>query len=231
MGVRAFPKDKTGVLADDVGRAKEYIVSKSYLLYKEERKMIQIAVSEKTQADTERPVLRFRLPYPNEIAGIISIQALNCCAQKMGLSNRHDVAELLKQGDSCADAYYRYSMAEQAAEYLGTLDREITAVYLVDYDATPNEPYFAEEASSSRTGLIVQVEHKSQDLAPLIKSLNSALAQCYADVTGTPQLACLFDVYLIKGQDIKDHVDYDTMLSSLYNRPIPIWARDVAATA
>ncbi len=73
MGVRAFPKDKTGVLADDVGRAKEYIVSKSYLLYKEERKMIQIAVSEKTQADTERPVLRFRLPYPNEIAGIISI--------------------------------------------------------------------------------------------------------------------------------------------------------------
>ena len=165
--------------------------------------MTRITPSEiKTQVGTERSVPRLRLPYPSEVAAIISIQALDFCAQKMELSSRYAVLKLLEQGDDCADAYYCYSIAEQATEYLGALDEEITAVYIVDY-VPPDELYSAERPPTSPTTLIFQVERKSQYLVPLIQRLNRALARRYANMTGLPQSEHLFDVYVLKDQDIK----------------------------
>lgn len=188
--------------------------------------MTRIAPSEiETQADTKRPALQLRLPYPNEVARIISTLALDFCAKKMGLASRHAVADRLQIGDSKADEYYRYSIAKQIVEYLGALDEQITAVYIVDYDASPNDFCLGEGPPISLITLLVRVKQKTQDLDSLIERVNHALAQCYADMIGLPQLAHLLDVQVVEDQDVKNRVGYGAMFSSLYNRPIQIWER------
>jgi len=87
---------------------------------------------------------QLRLPDSESTAEIVISQALRFCAQKMGLANHQVAAERLQQGDRNACKYCHYSVAKQVAESLGALDRKIKAVYVADYDATPQDICFSE---------------------------------------------------------------------------------------
>ncbi len=188
--------------------------------------MTQVAVSKvKTQVDTDHSVPQFQLPYPSDTAGLVLTQALDFCAQKMRLGNRQAVANCLQENDSDACKYYHYSVAKQVAEYLGTLDKEIKAVYVADYDATPNDLCFGEGAQTPLIHLIVWVERKTSAFDSLVQGVDRALAQGYADMVGLRQLAHLLDVQVVNDEDVRNRVGYGAMLSSLHNRPIQIWER------
>jgi len=188
--------------------------------------MTKIAVNKvRTQVDVERSVPQFQLPYPNDAAGLVLVQALDFCAQKMRLGNRQAVANRLQKGDSDACKYYHYSVAKQVAEYLGTLDKEIKEVYVADYDATPDDICFGEGAQTPPIHLIVWVERKTSAFDSLVQGMNRALAQGYADMVGLRQLAHLLDVQVVNDEDVENRVGYGAMLSSLHNRPIQIWER------
>ncbi len=178
-----------------------------------------------SQVDVERSMPQWRLPNAASTAEISLTQALKFCAQKMGLADHQAVIDHLRQGDSTACKYCHYSIAKQVAESLGALDKNIKTVYIVDYDATPEDLCFGEGIQTSLIHLIVWAERKTSALESLIGALNCALVERYADVIGTCQLAHLLDVQVVDDADVKNRVGYGAMLSSLYNRPIQVWKR------
>jgi hypothetical protein len=179
----------------------------------------------KTKTDVEHSVPQFQLPYPGDTAHIVSNQALDFCAQKMGLGDRNTVAARLQQGDENACQYYRYSIAKQVAESLAALDKNLKAAYVADYDATPQDLCFNQGNQMPLIHMIIWVERKTKALNSLVEGLDRALAQRYADVVGLPRLAHLLDVQVVNDEDVHGRIGYGAMLSSIYNRPIQIWER------
>lgn len=179
----------------------------------------------KAKVKVEPSMPQLRLPDSESTADIIVTQALKFCAQKMRLAGHQAVVDHLRQGDANAYKYCHYSIAKQAAESLGALDRMIKAIYVVDYDATPQDISLGDKAQASLIHLIVWVERKTKALQSLVGALDRALVQRFAEVIGTHQLAHLLDVQLVDDADVEKRVGYGAMLSSLYNRPIRVWER------
>jgi len=177
------------------------------------------------QVDVESTTPQLRLPDADSVAEVALAQALEFCAQKVGLAGRQAVVEHLRQGDSNTCKYCNYSLAKQVAESIGTLDENIKAIYVADYDATPEDLCFGEKAQPSPIHLIAWVERKTSALDSLVEALNRALVQHYADMIGTSQLTYLLDVQAVNDDDVKNRVGYGALLSSLRNRPIKIWER------
>jgi len=152
-------------------------------------------------------------------------KALRFCAQKMKLDDYHIAVLLLQQQNDTAYGYFHYDLAAHIAGYLGTLDGEIKAVYLYDYDATPEDTCFGETAVSPLLHLIVWAQRKTVALNSLAEALDRALVQNYAELIGAPQLAHLLDVQAVDDADVKNRVGYGTLFSSLHYRPIQVWER------
>ena len=188
--------------------------------------MTKVAAHEaKVQLDVERPTPQFQLPDSDSTAEIALAQALKFCAQKMGLAGPETVTEYLRRGNRNARTYCHYSIARKVAESLGALDRKLKAVYLVDYDATPEDLCFSEGMQVPLIHLIIWAERKTNALDSLVTALDRALVKRYADLIGAHQLAHLLDIHVVDDEDVKNRIGYGAMLSSLHNRPIQIWKR------
>lgn len=188
--------------------------------------MTKIANKVKTQTDTERAVTQFRLPDSDSTVEIALTQALSFCAQKMGLVGSQATVERLQQGDSQAYKYFHYSIAKKVAESIGALDRNVKAIYIVDYDATPEDMCFCEGAPTTLIHLIVWAERKTNALESLVNALDRALVQRHIQVVGAgASMAHMLDVQVVDDGDVQKRVGYGAMLSSIYNRPIQIWER------
>ena len=171
---------------------------------------------------TEPPL---QLPDVASIAEAALVKALEFCAQKMGFDSHQAVIDRLQQGDKTACGYCHYSLAKQMAESLGTLDENIKAVYICDYDATPEDLCFGEAMQASLVHLIVWAQRKTGALNSLIAALDRALVQSYTDLIGMRQLTHLLDVQVIDDADVENRVGYGAMLSSIHHRPIQVWER------
>ncbi len=183
------------------------------------------ATQTKTQVDVGRAMPQFRLPDSDSTAEMAMIQALDFCAHKMNLDDAHQVLARLQQGDRNACQYCHYSLAKQVAESLGALDDQVKAAYVVDYDATPEDLCFCDGSPTALIHLIIWAGRKSNALDSLVKALDHAMTQHYADMIGAPGLAHLLDVQIVDDNDVQNRLGYGAMLASLYNRPIQIWER------
>jgi hypothetical protein len=178
-----------------------------------------------SDVDAELSTPQLRLPDADSTAEVALDEALEYCAQKMGLAGRPAVVDHLRQGDRSACKYCQYSIAKHVAGSIGALDENVKAVYVVDYDATPQDLCFYEGPQGSQIHLIVWAERKTGALASLVGALDRALVERYNDVMGTHQLAHLLDVQVVDDADVNNRVGYGAMLSSLYQRPIQLWKR------
>jgi len=190
--------------------------------------MTKVAANEvltQVQIDVERSGPQLRLADAASTAEIALAGALAFCAQKMRLAGSQAAVYCLQQGNCNAHKYCHYSIAKHMAESLGAWDENVKAVYIVDYDATPEDLCFGEGTLTSPVHLIAWVERKTSALDSLVEALDRALVQRYADVIGTHQLAHLLDVQVVDDADVKNRLGHGALLSSLYNRPIQVWER------
>jgi len=175
--------------------------------------------------DVESKTLQLLLPDAMSTAEAIMNQSMEFCAQKMRLGDYRGVLQKLQQRDVTACNYCQYSIAKQVGKALGALDQNVNAVYMVDYDATPQDICFAAQGGLKLIHLIVRVERKTSALQSLVEALDDALAQGYAKLLGMDQLKHLLDIQLVDATDVKERIGYGAMLSSLYQRPIRVWER------
>lgn len=172
--------------------------------------------------DTAAP---FRWPDATSTAELVLDEALTFCARKAGLKDAQAVVERLRQGDSQVCHYCRYGLAKKLAESIGRLDDNIKAVYTLEYDATPEDRCFRNEACTSLIHLIVWVARKTDALTALVGALDRALVELYADLIDEAQLTHLLDVQVVDDADVEERVGYGALLSSIHNRPIRVWER------
>ncbi len=165
------------------------------------------------------------LPDASSTAAIILSQAMEYCAQKMGLENTQAAIEQVKQGDTMACGYCHYSAAQQVADALGMLDSNVQAAYMFEYDATPEDVCMGEAARIIPLHLLVWVERKTDALSALVESLDRAMAQSLASMLGTSADAHVLDVQVVDDSDVKNRTAYGALLSSLFQRPIKVWDR------
>jgi hypothetical protein len=176
-----------------------------------------------TKIGQQTPSLR--LPDAVSTAEITVAQAMEYCAQKMGLSSAQEAVEQLREGTAAACNYCHYSVAKQVAEALGALDQNIRAAYVFDYDATPHDVCFGEAASSMPVHLLVWTERKTGALSSLVEALDGALAQQLVNLLGRGPRAHVLDVQIVDDADVENRMGYGALLSSLYQRPIKVWER------
>lgn len=173
--------------------------------------------------EAKAPVLR--LPDADSMVENILDRAMTFCAQKLRLSDPETAIQRMKQGDSAACRYCQYSIAKQVAESLGALDENLKAVYVCDYDATPQDICFREETSALLIHLIAWADRKTEALNSLVNALDSALAHKHADLMGQGQVTHTLDVQIVDDDDVEGRRGYGAMLASIHNRPILIWER------
>ncbi len=187
--------------------------------------MAKVSPSElMSQVDVESAMPQLRLPDADSTAELIVTQALDFCADKMDLAGRQAAADRLAQGDGEAYKYCHYSIAKQTAEALGSMDQNVKAVYVIDYDATPEDLCFG-ETGAKLIHLIVWSERKTRALDSLVQALDRALFERYIDAIGADRLAHLLDAQVVDDDDVKNRVGYGAMLASLHQRPIQVWER------
>jgi hypothetical protein len=90
----------------------------------------------------------------------------------LNLESYETVVERLQQGDNITFSYWRYGLARKGAEYLGEWDGDIKAVYIFDYEATPEDVCFAEVTPDIMIHLIVWAQRKTA-------ALNSLIGTCW----------------------------------------------------
>lgn len=152
-------------------------------------------------------------------------KALVYCADKMQLVGPQATLELLRQGDNRARFHTHHSLAQQVAKALGDMDKNVSSVFVFDYDATPEDLAFGDSSCVSPIHLIVRAERKTEDLYALVAAMENALVEDYARCVGPGQLKCLLDVQVIDAEDVEKRRGYAAVLSSLHNRPIQVWER------
>jgi hypothetical protein len=162
------------------------------------------------------------------VSGMLE-QAIEFCAEKSGFNGKEKALKAIGSGDCCVCEYMRYALAQQVAEYLGSVDDSITAIYTY-------EPEYA--TGSDTTGpvhprvqpglnLIARVNRKSAALSSVVASLSAALAEQLKQL-GCPNANALcreLDVNLADEQDVQKRIGYGALIGSLYVRPIEVWHR------
>jgi len=165
---------------------------------------------------------------PPDVAGtakVILTQAMEYCAQKMRLGSWQIVINRLMEGDGRACEYCHYSVAKQVAETLGTLDDNIKAIYIHDYDATPEDLCFGEAGRALPIHLLVWAQPKTAALKVLVETWDRALAQGYAEMIGGRQFESVLDVQVLDDADVENRIGHGALLSSLHHRPLQVWKR------
>ncbi|MBC8444611.1 MAG: hypothetical protein H8D77_00650 [Chloroflexi bacterium] len=159
------------------------------------------------------------------IEGVLN-EALVFCAQKMGMENHEAVVGLLRQRDRAACGYWLYRAAVQVASALGSMDRNVKAVYILDYDATPEDLCFGVSSQGSLViHLIVWSEPRTAALCSLIAALDRALAQACTDLLVRPAVKSLLDAHVVDDADVEGCIGHGALLHSIHHRPMQVWER------
>jgi hypothetical protein len=178
---------------------------------------------EATKIGQQTPSLR--LPDAVSTADVVLAQAMEYCAQKLGLTGAQEAVGRMKEGNATACSYCQYSIAKQVAEALGALDQNIQAAYVFDYDATPQDLCYGQAVQSTPIHLLVWTARKTGALELLVEALDAALAQQLRNLLGRGPRAHMLDVQIVDDSDVQNRTGYGALLSSLYHRPIKVWER------
>ncbi|MGD9100281.1 MAG: hypothetical protein PVF45_07350 [Anaerolineae bacterium] len=174
-------------------------------------------------ADIKTTAPPLHMPDATSTAEDVLNKALGFCASKMRLKDPQMVVNRLRQKDNRACEYCHYSIAEQVGAALGALDENVKAVYMFEYEATPQDLCFSETTNTPLVHLLVWTHRKTKALNALVSMLDRALAQSYARLIGPRQLQYLLDVQIVDDAEVERRIGYGALLHSLHYRPLKVW--------
>jgi len=156
-------------------------------------------------------------------------EAIKFCAEKTRCEDKEQVLGALRCGDCSVCEYLRYGLAKGVAEYLGSLDGTVKAIYTYEpeYATSVDEPIPDRPNLTPGINLIAWVSRKSAALSSVVTSVSSALAE------ECKQLACpkanalcyTFDIKAADDDEVQERTGYGALIGSLYVRPLEIWRR------
>lgn len=144
-------------------------------------------------------------------------------APKVGLDSPAKVVERLKAGDRDVRRAFRQELAREAAVYLGTLDRNVKAVYMAEYDASPEDVAFVDEDLLAPVNLILWVTRKTAALNAAATALDRALVEAYEENIGPDHPKFFLDVQFVDDHDVANRKGYGALLTSIHMPPLEIW--------
>jgi len=156
-------------------------------------------------------------------------EAIEFCAEKAGLKGKEQAVEALRHGDCSVCEYLRYGLAKGVAEYLGSVDDTVKAVYIYEpeYATSGDGPLPGRPNLSPGISLIAWVRRKSAALSSVVTSVRSALAEEYRQLACPKANALCYelDVTVADDDEVQRRTGYGALISSLYVRPMEIWRR------
>ncbi len=162
---------------------------------------------------------------PGAAAQTLLTGALNYCIEKMSLIGPQAALDSLAAGNQAAHSYFQFALARQVAVYLAGLDNEVTAVYLYDFEATPEDIVFGKLDSTPTPHLIVRARRKTEALNALSGALGQALAARYAEMAGLPASRNLLAIQFVDDAEDRRGTGYAALLRSFNLRPLLVWQR------
>lgn len=155
--------------------------------------------------------------------------AIEFCAKKTRFKDRERVLGALRCGDCSVCEYLRYGLAKGVAEYLGSVDDTVKAVYIYEpeYATSVDGPIPGRPNLSPGISLIAWVSRKSAALSSVVASVRSALAEEYRQLACPKANALCYelDVTVADDDEVQRRTGYGALISSLYVRPMEIWRR------
>lgn len=157
------------------------------------------------------------------MAGLLG-SAFDYCVQMMGLPGREAALAALQRGDCAVCESLRSGMAAAVAEYLGSVDDTVKAVYSYNPERATSTD---EPVSALGINLIAWVTRKSAALSSVADVIRTELAEAYTRL-GCPKANALcyaLDVQVVDDDEVRDRTGYGALIHSLYVRPQRIWQR------
>ncbi|MBM4466808.1 MAG: hypothetical protein FJ014_14870 [Chloroflexi bacterium] len=155
--------------------------------------------------------------------------AIEFSAKKMGLKGRDQTLEALRCGDCSVCEYLRYGLAEGVADYLGSVDDTVKAIYTYEpeYATSVDDPLPGRPNLSPGISMLAWVSRKSAALSSVVTSLGSALAEEFGRLAcpKANALCSMLDVKLVDDKEVQERTGYGALIGSLYVRPLEIWRR------
>jgi len=185
--------------------------------------MHEATLSTRTRLDADFAPAAPQLADIGSTADMILKKAVYFCARKLGTDSPETAMECLHRHDSAAIGYLHYSMVSQLAEYLAALDDDIRAVYVYDFDATPDDVALGQAIFPALVHVIVWTGRRTSALNSLIAAAARALTEQYAAMIGLPELRHLLDVQVIDDTDVHQRRGYGSLLTSAQFRPVKVW--------
>ncbi len=152
--------------------------------------------------------------------------AIKFCGKKTGMTDSAQIMEALHRGDCSICEYLHYGLAKGVAEYLGSVDDTVKAVYSYEpeYATSTDEPI---RSLTPRINLIAWVSRKSAALSSVVAAMNSALTMEYKGLA-CPKANALcgeLDVKVADDSEVQRRTGYGALIGSFHVRPIEIWQR------
>lgn len=151
-------------------------------------------------------------------------EALAFCATKMGTGTKERALEALLHGDCSACGYVRYGLAKAIAQYLGSIDDTIKAIYIY-------EPEYATDDEMARLSLSINlfawVKRESAALNSIIACLDAALQEERKPLLCPAATAECFslDLKVADDDEVRRRRGYGALVNSIFVRPTKVWER------
>lgn len=159
------------------------------------------------------------------IGNLLAI-VLNSCAQRMGVTSSQVVVNNLHHGDASTCRVFYRGLAQEVAQFLGTLDEDIKAVYLFDYASAVECAPLDMFNSIVPIHLIVWTRRKTAALYAFIAAIDRALVQGINVLCQDCQVTRFLDTQFIDDADVKDRAGYGTLPFSIGLAATQVWRRN-----
>jgi hypothetical protein len=154
--------------------------------------------------------------------------ALAFSAEKSDLPAAREAHRTIADGECTVCEYARYGLSKEIAQYLGTIDTSVRAVYAYEPEYAAGVLHLDSAGPGIHQGinLIVSVDRKNHALDSIVASLEDALKEGVRPLLCSKASGSCFalDVKLVDGEELESRRGYGALVSSVYVAPMRLWS-------